>query len=92
VSDSNVRWLQPSDYAGPRYVRPVEPAELARATRDDHLDLYRTVAEQERIARVNADTRRDIRVMRWQRRIKVASILLAYFLIIFFSFQIGRGL
>jgi hypothetical protein len=92
VSDSNVHQLRPADYAGPRYVRPIAPAELARATRDDHLDLYRTIEEQERIARSNADVARYMRVVRWQRRIKVACIVLAWAVIVYFGLQLGRGL
>lgn len=81
------------DYPEPtRYVRPVSPVAMAEATRDDNLDLYRTLEEQERIARVVADIRRDDRVLFWQRTIKCAAILLIYALLAYFSFQIGRGL
>jgi hypothetical protein len=58
---------------------------------DNRVDPYAGLEEQERRAAIEADTRRDIRVKRWQSRVKWGCIVLAYAAIIFFAWQIGRG-
>jgi hypothetical protein len=58
---------------------------------DNRVDPYAGLEEQERRAAVEADTRRDLRVMRWQARVKWGCIVLVYALLAYFSFQIGRS-
>lgn len=69
--------VQPTDYA---------PRVLERS--DSHVDLYRTLEEEERIHRVYRDVRRDLR--RLQAFVKWGAILVAYGAIVYFAFQAGR--
>lgn len=85
----NVLWLTPADYAGQRFVRPIAPARMARAM-GEPVSLYDGLEERARIARVEADVRRDLRVMRWQRFIKWASIAIALGIVAYFAGQFAR--
>jgi hypothetical protein len=58
---------------------------------DSHPDPYAGLEEAARRAAVEADSRRDVRIMRWQSRVKWFAILTAYAAIIYFLFQAGRG-
>jgi hypothetical protein len=75
----------------PRFVRPMAPEVMARAM-GEPVDLYRSLDEQQRIARVAADVRRDLRIMRLQAFIQWASIGIAVGTILYFIFQAARGL
>jgi hypothetical protein len=57
----------------------------------NHPDPYAGLEEAARRAAVEADTRRDLRIMRWQSRVKWFAILTAYAAIIYFAWQLGRG-
>lgn len=59
---------------------------------DTRVDPYAGLEEQARRDAVEADSRRDRRIVRWQPRIKWGCIVLAYALLVYFSLQIGRGL
>lgn len=54
-------------------------------------DPYAGLEEAARRAAVEADTQRDLRVKRWQRRVAWFAILTAYATIIYFAWQLGRG-
>jgi hypothetical protein len=58
---------------------------------DARPDPYAGLERQERRAAVEADSRRDLRIMRWQVRVKWFAILTAYAAIIYFCWQLGRG-
>jgi hypothetical protein len=58
---------------------------------DSRPDPYAGLEEAARRAAVEADTRRDLRIMRWQSRVKWFAILTAYAAIIFFAWQLGRS-
>lgn len=76
----NLHLVQPTDYA---------PRVLERS--DSHIDLYRTLEEEERIHRVYRDVRRDLRIMRLQAFVKWGAIITAFAAIMYFAFQMGRS-
>jgi hypothetical protein len=45
---------------------------------------------QRRIAAVQADERRDMRIMRWQRRIRLFCLFVAWATVIYFAMQFKR--
>lgn len=57
----------------------------------DFADNHAGLEEAARRAAVEADTRRDLRYARWQRRVAWFAILTAYATIIYFAWQYGRG-
>lgn len=57
----------------------------------NRVDPYAGLEEAARRAAVEADSRRDLRIMRWQSRVKWFAILMAYAAIIYFALQLGRG-
>jgi hypothetical protein len=58
---------------------------------DSRPDPYAGLEEAARRAAVEADSRRDLRIMRWQSRVKWFAVLTAYAAIIYFALQLGRG-
>lgn len=58
---------------------------------DSRPDPYAGLEEAARRAAVEADCRRDIRIMRWQARVKWGCIVLFYVLLAYFSFRIGSA-
>ena len=76
----NIHLVQPTDYA-PRVLEPS----------DSHVDLYRTLEEEERRHRVYLDVRRDLLVLRAQAFVKWGAIFVAFVTAIYFSWQLGRG-
>ena len=76
---AHLHLVQPTDYA-PRVIEPS----------DSHVDLYRTLEEEERIHRVYLDVRRDLLVLRAQAFVKWGAILVAFATAIYFAFQAGR--
>jgi hypothetical protein len=71
----------------PPRLRLVKNGEIEAA----RVDLNQAYAEHLQRAAVEADTRRDIRVKRWQRRVAWLCAVLFYALLGYFSFQIGRS-
>jgi hypothetical protein len=55
-------------------------------------DPYDSIEEQARIAAVEADTRRDIRIVWLQSTVKWSCVVLAYLTVVYFLFELGRGL
>jgi hypothetical protein len=74
-----------------RAIVPIADIWPPRDYADNRVDPYAGLEEQERRARVEADVRRDIRIMRWQARVKWGCLLLAYAAIFYFAVQMGRG-
>lgn len=67
-------------------------AEQGKRFSDQTPNLYDTLEERARIARVVADERRDLRAMRRQAIVKWFAILTAYGAAVYFFFELGRGL
>jgi hypothetical protein len=61
---------------------------MLEALADDSIEREN---ERARLRAIEADTRRDLRIMRWQSRVKWFAILTAYAAIIFFAWQLGRS-
>jgi len=57
---------------------------------DRRVDLYNSLSEHRRIAAVIRDTERDLRIMRWQSRIKAFCIAVAVGCIVYFGGQLVR--
>lgn len=77
-----------------RSVAPIKSADVARilGDPDELIDLYRSREEQERIDRIIVDIAADdARVKRLQKCVAWACIAAAYFAIIYFAWQLGRG-
>jgi hypothetical protein len=75
--------------------RVVPPSVLSRHLGDDPdvVDLYQSLEDQARIAAIVAEIdAADARLRRMQATVKWFAILLAYALIVYFTFQLGRGL
>jgi hypothetical protein len=74
--------------------RVVPPSVLSRHLGDDVevVNLYQSLEDQARIAAIVAEIdAADARLRRMQATVKCFAILLAYALIVYFSFQLGRG-
>jgi hypothetical protein len=75
--------------------RVVPPSVLSRHLGDDVeiVNLYQSLEDQARIAAIVAEIdAADARLRRLQATVKWFAILLAYALIVYFTFQLGRGL
>jgi hypothetical protein len=75
--------------------RVVPPSVLSRHLGDDEgiVNLYQSLEDQARIAAIVAEIdAADARLRRLQATVKWFAILLAYALIVYFTFQLGRGL
>jgi hypothetical protein len=75
--------------------RVVPPSVISRHLGDDPevVNLYQSLEDQARIAAIVAEIdAADARLRRMQATVKWFAILLAYALIVYFTFQLGRGL
>jgi hypothetical protein len=98
--ESNVFQMWPAREAPPQFyhsdnirsVRPL-PDEHLNAIFGEPVNLYQSLEDQARIAAIVAEIdAADARLRRMQATVKWFAILLAYALIVYFSFQMGRGL
>jgi hypothetical protein len=55
------------------------------------VDLYDSLAERERIARVCNEAQRDLRILWWQAFVRNSCIAFAVLAAVIFMFQLGRG-
>jgi hypothetical protein len=91
----NVVPLHRGAYRSDNIRRVVPPSVLSRHLGDDPeiVNLYQSLEDQARIAAIVAEIdAADARLRRMQATVKWFAILLAYALIVYFTFQLGRGL
>jgi hypothetical protein len=76
-------------------VHQIHPRPIHPATNDqgmgEPVDLYDTLAERERIARVCNEAQRDLRILWWQAFVRNSCIAFAVLAAVIFMFQLGRG-
>lgn len=70
----------------PRLVEP--PRDYAEQVADYIAAVEADLREQDRVASVIAETRK----YRWQQRVKWGAIAVGYLTVLYFCFQMGRGL
>jgi hypothetical protein len=97
--ESNVfqMWPERENVVPPHFVRSDNLRPPVHPIPDEHLNaifgLYQSLEDQARIAAIVAEIdAADARLRRMQATVKWFAILLAYALIVYFTFQLGRGL